>query len=246
MMALLGGLAAPLCAQEAAPEFDPLGERNQLPKLIRVQVEFIDVAHETLTALLSGEVADSDVELRKRVGELVASGEAKVVETQMMMARPGQKATAESIVEYIYPTEYEPAQIPNEIHITEGGEKVQSEGADYATGPTPTAFETRNTGSTIEIEPNLGDNERVIDLRFNPEIVYHVGNETWAEWNGVHGKAPIQMPIFYSLRISTGVTLIDREPRLVAALSPKNDEGFPDFSRKLMIFVRADVLAVGS
>ena len=37
-----------LRAQVGTPEFDPLGEFDDLPKLIRVQVEFIDVSHEQL------------------------------------------------------------------------------------------------------------------------------------------------------------------------------------------------------
>jgi hypothetical protein len=32
---------------------------------------------------------------------------------------------------------------------------------------------------------------------------------------------------------------------MVAAVSPKNQDGATDFSRKLMIFVKADVLSVG-
>jgi hypothetical protein len=242
---MLVAAALPGRAQEATREFDPLGESNDLPKLIRVQVEFIEVPHETLTELMSGEVQHSDLKLRAQVGDLVKTGAARMVETQMLMARPGQKATAESIEEYIYPTEYEPAELPNEIHTTAEGEKVKSDGREYATGPTPTAFETRNLGSTIEIEPNLGVGDRIIDLRFSPELVYHVGNQVWAEWNGKYGKSPIQMPIMYSIRVSLGVTLINGETRMVAAVSPKSEDGFPDFERKLMIFVRATVLTVG-
>ena len=32
---------------------------------------------------------------------------------------------------------------------------------------------------------------------------------------------------------------------LAAALSPKGKEGIPDFTRKLMLFVKADVVATG-
>ena len=45
-------LVSGLMAQEATPEFDPLGETVEAPRLVRVQVEFIEMAHESLTKLL--------------------------------------------------------------------------------------------------------------------------------------------------------------------------------------------------
>jgi len=234
-------------AQTGTPEFDPLGEYDDLPKQIRVQVEFIDVSHEQLTELMFGtEAPANDVELRKQAGQLVKDGKATILETMLCIARSGQKATTESVEEYIYPTEYEPAELP----AARSDEKDES-GTTNATrrvsavGPTPTAFETRNVGSTLEIEPTLGEDNKFIDLRFLPEIIYHVGNEVWAEWKGEYGNTPVQMPTFYTLRLQTSVTLVDGQPMLVAALSPKNKDGSPDFTRKLMVFVRADVVTAG-
>ena len=122
---------------------------------------------------------------------------------------------------------------------------MKSDGRDHATGPTPTSFETRNLGSTLEIEPTVGADGKIIDLRFSPNIVYHVGNETWAEWKGQYGDASIRMPTMYSLRLTTALTLLAGQPLLVAALSPKGEDGFPDFKRKLLIFIRCDVLTLG-
>ena len=234
--------------QTGTPEYDPLGEHDDLPKQIRVQVEFIDVSHEQLTELMFGSKPPAnDVELRKRAGQLVKDGKASILETLLCTSRSGQKATSESIEEFIYPTEYEPATLPDESQSKDKEESDSAKAArrDSATGPLPTAFETRNLGSTLEIEPTLGENNKIIDLRFVPEIVYHVGNQVWAEWKGEHGNSPVQMPIMYSLRINTSVTLADGQPMLAAALSPKNKEGFPDFTRKLMVFVRADVVTTG-
>ncbi len=235
-------------AQIGTPEFDPLGEHDDLPKQIRVQVEFIDVPHETLTELLFGEkVPANDTEMRKQLAALIKDGKASILETMLCTARSGQKATSEAIEEYIYPTEYEPAELPGEIHFKdkEDADAAKKSRRDFATGPTPTAFETRNLGSTLEIEPTLGEDARIIDLRFLPEITYHVGNEIWAEWKGEHGNSPIQMPKFYKVSVNTSVTLADGKPMLVAAVSPKNENGKPDFKRKLMIFVKADVITTG-
>jgi len=239
--------AAGAFAQEADPGFDPLGEHDDLPRLIRVQAEFIEMPHATLTRLLLEPRVNGsdDIALRKELAGLVEKGEARMLETMLCTARSGQKATTEGIREYIYPTEYEPAEIPNTIRIKESGEQLASDGTLVATGPTPTAFETRNLGSMFEIEPTLSDDHRLVDLRFVPEIVYHVENETWSEWVDERGDASIRMPVFYVLRINTSVTLVPGQALMIGAISPKNDEGKPDMDRKVMIFVRADVLTVG-
>ena len=235
-------------AQTGTPEFDPLGEHDSLPKQIRVQVEFIDVAHEQLTELMFGEKPPAnDAELRKQAGQLVKDGKATILETLLCTSKSGQKSTSESIEEVIYPTEYEPAQVPEEPDSKdkEVTDKAKATRLNSAVGPTPTAFATRNVGSTLEIEPTLAEDNKTIDLRFIPEMVYHVGNQIWAEWKGEHGNSPIQMPTFYCVRLNSSVTLSDGKPMFVASLSPKKQDGTPDFSRKLMVFVRADVITTG-
>lgn len=211
---------------------------------IRVQVEFIDLSHEQLTELMFGsKPAANDVELRKQVGQLVKDGKAKVMETLLCTGRSRQKSTTESIEEFIYPTEYEPAEFADESKkpVPAANEAADSSKRE-AHGPTPTAFETRNLGSTMEIEPTVSDDGKTINLRLVPEIVYHVENEIWAEWKDEHGSAHVQMPVMYTLRLNTTVKLANGKPLMVGALTPKNDKGVPDRDRKLMVFVKADVL----
>ena len=253
---LLHGIAACLWLSlftaahgQAKPfEVESGDESGARMKQIRVQVEFIDVSHEQFTELMFGpKPPANDGDLRQQVARLIKDGKACVVETLLCTARSGHKATSESNEEFIYPTEYEPAEIVTEIprKDNDATEPVRHKIPAPATGPTPTAFETRNVGSTLEIEPTLGADHKTIDLRFVPEIVYHVGNQVWAEWKGEHGNSPIQMPTFYTLRTNTAVTLSDVHFMLAAALSPKNKEGVPDFTSKLMVFVKADVITTG-
>ncbi len=239
---LLMGLT-PLLAQNKP--FDPTGKDAELslPRHVRTQVEYIELSLEDMTALMADPTATkNDTILRQRVTKLIKAQKAKIIESQMLIARSGEKATSESIYEYIYPTEYEPAELPNEIHIhnKDGDTKIPSK--EIATGPTPTAFETRNVGSTLEVEPTIGENNHFVDIRLNPEIVYHVENIKWATWKDKHGEADIMMPIFYSLRVTTSATVVSGQPCLLAALSPKNDQGIADFSRKILVFVRCDII----
>ena len=50
--------------------------------------------------------------------------------------------------------------------------------------------------------------------------------------------------IFYVMRVNTSISTVAGEYLLAAAMSPKNPDGVPDFSRKVMVFVKCDVLSV--
>ena len=226
--------------------FDPLGEHLDRPKMIRVMVEFIELPLPELTKLLAEpRKSANDTDLRKATGKLIESGVAKHAETQLVIARSGEAATSEGILEYIYPTEYEPSQIPNKVKTGESTADSIEFAQAIATGPTPTAFEVRNTGSTLEIQPTIGVDAHIIDLRLSPELVEHVRNEIWAEWNGPHGASHIKMPSFFSNRINTGLTLVNRQYCLAGTNSACGENGAPDHQRKILLFVRADIIAAG-
>lgn len=238
---LLLASAVTLRAQQASDPFSA----GEGPLLIRVQVEFIDLAHARLTELLFGErQSTDDTALRKQVGELIAKNEATIVETMLCVAKSGQKATTESIKEVIYATEYEPAHTSETVQVKGAGDKTVIANEALAAGPTPSAWDTRNTGSTLEVEPTIDADRKTVDLRLVPEIVYHLGEHTWTEWRNERGTADIKMPMFYTVRINAAVTTVAGQPLLVAALSPKGPDGRPDPARKLMVFVKCDVLTV--
>jgi hypothetical protein len=210
---------------------------------IRLTVEFIEISLEQFTELMFGPpTPPSDAALRKQLADLAKQGKARIVETMMGTARSGTKARVESNEEFTYPTEYEPPDLPHEIHVAEDGEKTATAGRDYATPPTPTAFETRNLGPSMEWTATADDKGHYVDLNAFPQITWHTGETVWAEWNGKQGKSPIQMPEMFSLRLNLNLTLVSGQPLLAAAVSPKDDEGRPDPSRKWMVFVRCDVL----
>ena len=239
-------LTPTLFAQEKS--FDPLGKETELhlPRQVRVQVEYVELSLEEMTALMADPKATkSDTILRQRVTELIKAEKAEIIESQMIVARSGEKAVTESIREFIYPNEYEPAEIPGEVHLHDKDGESKITPKEVMTPATPTAFETRNLGATLEVEPVIGDNNRTIELRLAPEIVYHIENTKWTTWKDKRGEADIMMPVMYTLRLTTAVTVTNGHPSLIAALSPKDDKGVTDFSRKILVFVKCDVMVIG-
>lgn len=223
--------------------FDPNAPVPE-PMLVQVQVEFVEMSHQALTKLLYGsKPADSNAaKLREQVQDMVGRNEAKILDTQIVVAKSGQKATTESIHEFIYATEYEPPELPGSF----SSEKAEPEaGPDWTLGPVPTAYETRNLGSTLEIEPTIGDDGQIIDLRFVPEMVWHTGDVTLHEGKDrLDNQFHIRMPDFYTLRLNTALTCVSGKYSLAGVVSPKDDKGDTDTSRKVMVFVKCDILVV--
>ncbi len=141
-------------------------------------------------------------------------------------ARSGQKATIEVIREFIYPIEYEPPQVPQNI----GGALGGAGGGGVAAAPqnipvtpaSPVAWETRNTGVTLEIEPNIGENNFLIDIRFLPQIVEFEGFVNYGspilapsvDGDGnpitlVVTENRIEMPVFSKRSVDTSLTIYD-------------------------------------
>ncbi|QTN30949.1 hypothetical protein HZ994_00935 [Akkermansiaceae bacterium] len=254
-IALLG--AGCLLGQEVPPAFeredsgegkaagkemlDPFDPAVDAPKMVRVQMEFIEMAHKDLTRLMMQERSDKAdaTALRMKLQEMVDGQKASVLDTQIVMARSGQKATVESISEFMYPTEYKPPALPK-------SQEGEVKGTDFpAISEHPTAFETKNLGSSLEIEPTIGENDEIIDLRFLPELTWHTGETVWQERKDGHGNiTKVSMPDFYKLSINTSLTCISGQYVMVGVASPKNGAGKIDLERKVMILVKCDVLSV--
>jgi general secretion pathway protein D len=87
----------------------------------------------------------------------------------------GQKATIELQREVIYPTEFDPPQLPqasNNNNAVAGffliGQGLNTQ-PPIATPTTPTAFEMRKTGIVLEVEPVIGEDGSV-ELNLTPEM----------------------------------------------------------------------------
>ncbi len=214
---------------------------DERPKQIRVCIQFVEMPHLVMTGLLAPKDTSGPT-AHQRAMDLVKDGKAKLLESCMVVCRSGQKATVETIREAIYPTEYQPPELPNSIPMP----PIPQPPSPRPPGTTPTAFETRNAGVTFEIEPTLGSNESIIDLRLAPEIVAQTRLVTSMEYRDKWGDASFRMPVFETWKLNTGVALMAGQFELVSAITPKPNAPAPATMRKILVFVRADVVSVGS
>ncbi len=141
--------------------------------------------------------------------------------------KSGERATIEIIREFRYPIEFDPPQIPQDF----GGSSSSGVGGSTVistfpvTPTTPTAFETRNTGVTLEVEPVVGSDGYTIDLRLVPQVVefegfinygspiYTINTSTAGQLiNGGRTELTpneIKQPIFSTRKVTTSVSIWD-------------------------------------
>ncbi|GHC44695.1 Amuc_1098 family type IV pilus outer membrane protein [Roseibacillus persicicus] len=178
---------------------------------------------------LTGLFTDGQVQMIMR--GLAQKKGTDIMTAPSVLARSGETATIEIIREFIYPTEYEPPELPNQVGATGGIGGGTGSGIFPVTPSTPTAFETRNTGVTLEIQPTIGANDYVIDLRFAPEIVefegfINYGSPITSPASDAFGNPTnvtitenrIEMPVFASRRVNTGLTIYDGHTVAVGGL----------------------------
>ena len=169
---------------------------------------------------------------------------ADVMTAPSILAKSGESATIEVIREFIYPTEYEPPELPQSVGTTSStSNDGDGGGAEIfpVTPATPTGFETRNTGVTLEIEPTIGENNYSIDLRFAPELVefegfINYGSPIQTLGTDILGNPisititenRIEMPVFATRRVTTGLTIYDGYTVAVGGLMREDVQNVED------------------
>jgi hypothetical protein len=173
-----------------SPPADPVGPP------FSICAELFSLSLEDGAALRRKQLSDQD--LYQAILEKVEDGSSKQENLTILRGRFEESITTESIVEEIYPTEYEP---PSNL----GDGNISSALA--------TAFETRNTGLTMEFQAKLND-DQTVSLRFAPEFVNLVDRRSWGE-----DSAFTEMPVFESQRINTSLKLKLEQPALAGTIN---------------------------
>ena len=207
---------------------------GQREKQIHIIWEMIEVEHSDFSDWLFDNRLNTDgTALRKWAQEKIEDDDGAIIESTLITARSGQRAKTVSIHEFIYPTEFDPPEIPNEVEL-KGNAKAP------ITAVSPTAYETRNVGTTFEVDPVIGSDNTTIDLNLAPEKVELEGYTIWPH-EDIDPLFKQRMPTFYSMRITTQVTVTDGNYAFLGTTRPLEGsvEGIED--PIVLSFVRADV-----
>ncbi len=103
-----------------------------------------------------------------RLRAMIDRGEATLAASLLAKGTSGEKCISESIEEMKYPTEYDPPQVPDFVPPEKALETLK---AWPVVGITPTAFETRNVGMTLEFIGKVASDGEWIDVNVVPQHV---------------------------------------------------------------------------
>lgn len=182
----------------------------------------------------------------------------------------GQRATIEVIREFIYPTEFDPPQVPTNVGGGGVGGGIGGGGVTSipVTPTTPTAFEMRPVGVRMEVDPTVGADGYTIDLNLLPEVTEFDGFINYGSpilSNGqVLTENIINQPVFSTRKVTTAVTVWDGQTVVLGGLIREDVQDVEDkipvlgdlpfvgrmfkstaedhFKRNLMIFVTAKLI----
>ena len=142
-----------------------------------------------------------------KIQAMIEKGDAQLVANLLAKSLDGHKATAESIEELKYPTEWDPPQLPDMAQIPK--EKIiEVLKAWPLAGATPTAFETRNVGAMLEGSTAVFGDGKWLDVEITPQ---HIRFLRWNNYeigvlpNGKH--IGIDQPHFHTLKNTASVRL---------------------------------------
>lgn len=154
---------------------------------------------------------------------------------------PGQIGKIEQVREFIYPTEYDPPEIPNQFGNVNGGGGGGGGGLPSqfpVTPATPTAFETRKLGQMIEVEPTVSADNKTVGLNVLLDVSDFSGfinygtpiNDVSTGTAVAITPNEILMPVFDAIKETTNVNVWDGQ---TVAIGGFHGESITDVEDKI-------------
>lgn len=213
---------------------------------VAVCLEFIELSSERYHELMFMRRLDSDATgLRAELQKLLGEPDVAIRETAVLVSEQGKMTRIQSAREFIYPTEWEPPEFPHTVGVGSFPPVGEPSAATAMTPATPSAFSKKRLGLSVKLvtEVTRGvSGVPLVKMDLEPRLVYHTGDVVWSEWVGGLGKQSLKMPHFYVMHFKTTLLSRDGAYALVSVLSPKDGQGNADRERKVMAFVRCDVM----
>ncbi|NJM38848.1 MAG: type II and III secretion system protein, partial [Akkermansiaceae bacterium] len=161
--------------------------------------------------------------------------------------RSGQASNVEMVREFIYPTEYEPPELPQNtanssvVTFNNGGITGGSSRNSQAVTPaTPTAFEKKDVGVTLDVLPIVDANKQYVSLTLTPTFsdfdgFVNYGSPINAIENGPLGQVEVTLtenailqPVFSRQSVTTNVDIADGATVVIGGLEQQTVQDVED------------------
>lgn len=175
-----------------------------------------------------------DVNLQMLMRGLEQKKNVDVMAKPAVMTRSGQSSSIAIVREFLYATEYEPPELPNSVGSTVGG------GTTPVTPATPTAFDKKDVGITLEVLPVVDDKKQYINVTLNPVFsdfdgYVNYGSPINSTVQGPLGPSTVAvtenailMPIFSKQAVTSSVDVADGSTVVVGSLLQESIQNVED------------------
>jgi hypothetical protein len=215
--------------------------------LVESAPKFVSIREETFSLPIADAYdlmhsTKSDAEMYAALVKQMKAGTARLERLLVLRTKSGQRAVVESIDELRYPQEYNVVNPPEPLNRAAKTAAPPAPPIPVgAAEPFATGFDTRNVGDTLEIEPVVGPDGRMIDLNLVPQSVRFAGyqqstKESWAK-----------QPLFETQKLTTSITVQDGEPSFLGTLNPPFGNGLAIEQKEHRVwldFITVDIVAV--
>lgn len=160
-----------------------------------------------------------------------------------VVTRSNQESSIAIVREFIYPTEYEPPELPNDS----GGGNNNDEFFGFiaptssaVTPATPTAFEKEDVGITLNVLPIVDPSKHYVNVTLNPVFsdfdgFVNYGSPINKTVNGMLGPEALEitsneilMPVFSKQKFSTSVDVADGATLVIGGLLAESVQNVDD------------------
>jgi hypothetical protein len=188
---------------------DPAENAKLLPN-IRLELQVVALPEKVALPLVEQMKKKDRIEAANtRLQELMAKGTAKLVGWPIIVTRSAQRAVCEAIKEIRYATEYTPPTVSVVADVPPDAPQKIGPSVDITTfDGVPAAFETRNAGVTLEVEPTLSPDARFVDMNLVAQTVRLKGyHRVTIEGAARKGKVVVEQPQFDTNKITTSLAV---------------------------------------
>lgn len=162
-----------------------------------------------------------------------------IMASPTIVTKSGQRASVTVSREFRYPTEFDPPQIPQNVtaNLTVGIGGIALPNAPVtvpATPATPTAFEKRDVGFSLEVEPVVGENGKTVELNIVPSSVEFEGFIDYGTDFTQAGPIPLTVenqilqPVFRTNKVTTSVSVWDGNTVVLGGVMLETKEKIED------------------
>ncbi len=214
----------------------PLNRGKEVRTTLRVRLETWEIDAKKL-ALKLDSVHGSDA-LEAWRGELLADPAGVLIHSPVLVVEEKSRASAESILERIYPTEYEPPELlcTPPIAPKDPPKSFEEWMEGLGGNATPTSFETRNTGTTFEAAVQPVEAEaKCWDLAIGVDSVLLVTMENYGA-----KSLDIVMPAISSFRTSGLPRVKEGAWQILSAQEPPRGVDGKPTGKSWLTLIRVD------